>query len=65
VTARLQIRPSVYRDREGFSITGRDGVGHRISIFTETRSSAEHIRRKVRAGEETTLSDFEPQETTA
>jgi hypothetical protein len=58
MTARLSIRPKVYRGRDGFSISGTDAHGRRTRIFTETRSSAEHIRAKVRAGLDIDLEDF-------
>ena len=56
----LQIRRTVYRNREGFLICGRcehSGIfGTRI--FTLTRPSAERIRDKVKVGQEITTADF-------
>jgi len=54
----IQIRAHVYRDRVGFLICGRDAIGRSVRIFTETRVSAEHIRDKVKRGEQTELADF-------
>jgi hypothetical protein len=55
---RLAIRPSTYRGRNGYLISGRDGRGRQVSIFTVTRASAERIRDKVRAGRRVELDDF-------
>lgn len=54
----IQVRPSKYRHRDGYSITGTDKLGRHISIFTETRASANHIAAKVRRGEDVELADF-------
>lgn len=56
--ARLSIRKSTYRDRSGFSISGRDARGRSVNIFAETRAAAEHIREKVKAGEDVASADF-------
>ncbi|HXM59175.1 MAG TPA: hypothetical protein VOB72_27510 [Candidatus Dormibacteraeota bacterium] len=61
-TARLSIRPTTYRGEDGFLVYGRDGAGSKVSIFTTTRGSAERIRERVKAGEQTTAEDFEPRE---
>ncbi len=58
--ARLRIRPETYRGQEGFVIGGRDCYGRDVSIFTTTRGSAEHIVGQVKAGQDTTLEDFQP-----
>jgi hypothetical protein len=60
MTPRLQIRPRRYRDRDGFSVTGRDTLGRRVSVFAGTRAAAEHIREVIRAGKPVTLRDFNP-----
>ena len=57
--ARLQIRRKTYRGDDGFLICGRDGLGRSVSVFTLTRTSAERIRDKVRAGEQIEGADFE------
>lgn len=54
----LQIRESTYRGEDGFLICGRDAYGRRAKVFTTTRASAEHIRRKLKAGEEIGVEDF-------
>lgn len=54
----IQVRPSVYRRKSGYTISGLNPRGQRISIFTETRASANHIAAKVRRGEDVTLPDF-------
>lgn len=54
----IQIRKSTYRSKPGFTISGLSPKGHHVKIFTETRSSAEHIRDKVKRGEEIELGDF-------
>jgi hypothetical protein len=64
-TARLSIRRKTYRGEDGFLVYGRDGAGRQVSIFTTTRGSAEHIRERVKAGQQTTLDDFEPRELAA
>lgn len=46
--ARLSIRPKTYRDVPGYSITGRDSYGRKISIHTRTREGAETICRLYR-----------------
>lgn len=58
MTARLRITATIYRRRPGFLISGRDTSNCRISIFAETRESAEYIRSKVKAGQEITFKDF-------
>ncbi len=60
-TARLSIRPTTWRGEDGFLIYGRDAGGRRVSIFTTTRGSAEHIRERVKAGHDI-AADFEPRE---
>ena len=65
IAARVSIRPTTYRNQHGFLICGRDVRGRRVSIFTTTRGSAEHIRDKVKAGQGTTLEDFKPREPAA
>lgn len=42
---RLSVRPTTYRDVPGYGITGRDGFGRQISIFTRTREGADAIKR--------------------
>jgi hypothetical protein len=55
---RIQIRRRSYRGRDGWLICGTDPYMRRVSIFTETRTSAETIRDAVKAGRETTLEMF-------
>jgi hypothetical protein len=47
----VRVRPSVYRDKEGFSITGSPPgeKGFPISIFVRCRSTAVRIRRLYNA----------------
>lgn len=57
----IQIRKSTYRGVEGFKVCGKKPGqvgGHAVSIFTETRESAEHIAAKVTRGMDIELSDF-------
>lgn len=54
----LQIRQSTYRGKEGFTIVGRAPDGKKVRMFALTRAAAEHIREKVKAGEEITQADF-------
>lgn len=56
----LRIIPHTYRSRPGFLITGRDTKGRRCRIFAASRPVAEHIRTKVKAGQEITSADFQP-----
>lgn len=59
----VRIRKHTYRDREGWLIYGRPKNGGGIfgvKIFTESRASAELLRAKVKANEETTIMDFGP-----
>ena len=58
--ARLAIRPTKFRGEVGYLVCGRDTKHRRVSIFTATMGSAEHIRQRVKAGQEITYSDFEP-----
>lgn len=60
---RYTIRPKVYRGQPGFVIRGNGGGIFGTSIFTTSRSSAEHIREQLRADERyaTTAEDYEPQ----
>lgn len=54
---RIRIRPYVYRGEQGFLVSsGRAPFG--ISIFTWSRDSAEHIKAKVKAGQQTNLQDY-------
>lgn len=55
---RLSIRASAYRDKPGFTISGRDEHGRRIRVFTKTRDSAERIRKRLHAGLHTRPEDF-------
>lgn len=64
VAEMIQVRTYTYRGKDGYCISGRtSGDSRRVSIFTESRSSADHIARKVRAGEDINLSDFDERET--
>jgi hypothetical protein len=58
---RLSIKRSTYRGQDGWLIYGSGYGIFGTSIFTLSRSSAEHIREQVRAGVDTTVADFEPQ----
>lgn len=53
----FQIRTKTYRSQQGFLVIGPGGI-FGTSIFTATRSSAEHIRAKCRLGLEITTADF-------
>lgn len=56
----LRIIRHTYRGREGFLIVGRRAPGHFLTrIFTETRTSAEHIKAKVKRGEQVETKDFQ------
>lgn len=59
----LSIRPSTYRGKQGYKISGRrpgQEGGWSVSIFTETRESAVKIKAKVKAGEPIEASDWLP-----
>lgn len=58
----IQVRRKTYRGTDGWLIVGRpDPRSHaRVSIFTETETSARRIAAKVRAGQEIGLVDYEP-----
>ena len=56
--ARVCVRAGTYRQREGWKIYGSDPQGRKVSIFTETRESAEVISEAVKAGEDVTLDMF-------
>jgi hypothetical protein len=58
MTARLAIRSYIYRGTTGFLVYGRGAQGHRVSVFATTRTAAERIRDKLRAGEEIGVADF-------
>jgi Lhr-like helicase len=53
---RVSIRAARYRDVDGFSVRSSRGD----SIFTHTRSSAEKIKARLRNGERTRMTDYEP-----
>lgn len=57
-TPRLQIRQKNYRGTNGYTVTGTTGVGHRVSIFTYTKTSALQIKAKLAAGLDITSADF-------
>ena len=65
---RYTIRPAVYCGQAGYTIRGNGGGIFGTSIFTTSRSSAEHIREQLRArdrGEDVDVAtgpDFQPQE---
>lgn len=59
--SRLAIKRHTYRGEAGWLIYGSGYGIFGTSIFTTSRSSAEHIRELVRAGIDTTVADFEPQ----
>lgn len=64
----VQIRRKRYRGKYGWLVLGyaKRQRGEpfadwwHVSIFTETRTSAEKIRKRVKAGEDVQLADFEP-----
>jgi hypothetical protein len=58
---RVAIRAGTHRDKPGFRVSGKDTMGRSVKIFTESRSSAEHIREKVRMGRGIDSADFAPQ----
>lgn len=57
--ARLQTRRSTYRDREGFTITGRDTLGRPVKIFVENEDAVDRVRTRIMAGEEVRLEDMQ------
>jgi hypothetical protein len=65
MSRRVTIRESSYRGRQGFLILGRDASGQwpGCKMFTDTRSSADHIKRKLLAGERVETEDFQPRGT--
>lgn len=58
----IQIRKHTYRGTDGFLVCGKPPGARirRVRIFTETRSSAERIKRKVKAGQDIGVEDFKP-----
>ena len=56
--ARLQIRPTTYRDTPGFQIVGKDPLGRAVKVFTESRGSADVIKARIAAGEDPRAADF-------
>ena len=56
--ARLSIRPSVYHDKAGFMIVGRDTIGRSVNVFTPTRKVAEHCKAVIISGRYLTVKDF-------
>jgi len=54
----ISVRPTVYHDRPGFLVGGRDSIGRLISIFVTTRPAAYRIRQKVREGLPITRQDL-------
>lgn len=57
--ARLRIRAGEYRGEQGFHITGTDGRGRSgIAVFTLTRESADHIKRRLACGYQINRDDF-------
>jgi hypothetical protein len=61
VKAKLRIRQSVYHGMDGYLVHGTDTHERRVSVFTESRSSATWIAEKIRDGRELISTDFEPQ----
>ena len=57
---RYTIRPAWYRGQAGFAIRGGGGL-FGAHVFTHSRSSAEHIKRKLLAGKSIEVPDFEEQ----
>jgi len=53
---RVRVTPGQYHGKDGFHIRSNEGD----SIFTETKTSAEKIRARLLAGEDTRASDFLP-----
>lgn len=53
------VRTSVHRGKSGFLVYGKDTHNLRIRIFTESQSSAQHIQKKIRAGKEIDVKDFD------
>lgn len=56
--ARMRITRSTYRQRPGWLISGPDGHGHRVSVYTESWEAAVRCRDKLAAGEEITMADL-------
>ena len=58
---RYTIRPAWYRGQAGFTIRGKGPGLFGTKVFTLSRSSAEHIKRKLLAGKSIEVPDFEEQ----
>lgn len=54
----LRITATTYRGEPGFLISGRDNQDRKVSVFCKDKGSAEHIRAKIKAGEEISVADF-------
>lgn len=50
--ARLQVRPTLYRGKTGFTVVGTDAAGRSVKIFSETRQAAEALKADILAGRE-------------
>lgn len=56
----VTIRPKVYRGQEGFRVSGWQRESFwRPAVFTHTRSSAERIKARMKAGLDVRLEDFQ------
>ena len=52
------IRPSTYRAKPGFTVTGRDQDGCRFRIFAKTRDGAELIAEAAKRGDHATVNQL-------
>lgn len=57
----IQVRETTHRREPGWLVCGTSPRGKSIKIFTPDEPVAQHIARKVRAGQEIGLVDFEGQ----
>ena len=55
---RISIRAYRYRGEDGFLVSGTDPQGSRLSIWTYSRESADHIKAKKKAGQKITTEDY-------
>lgn len=55
----LQVRAKVYRHKPGYKISGRlPDRAFPVSVWTETRASAEKIRARLKAGQQIQEGDW-------
>ena len=49
------IRPTTYRNKAGFSVTGCDNHGRRFRIFAKTKEGARQIHTAAKQGDSATV----------